>query len=183
MKKINKIYAIGLAALLAAALAIPAAFAQSAGTQNGQDGQAKQHHGRRGFGRGERFGGHGRGGGFGAFRGLNLTDAQKAQMKQIRQNHSESTKALRQELRTQMESLRQANQGGTFNEAQVAQKLAETSGLRAKLMGEQFKMRQEMLAVLTPEQKAQLEQRREQFKAKRGEWRAKRAEQKQSQNQ
>lgn len=177
MKKINKIYAIGLAALLAAALAIPAAFAQ------GQDGQAKQHAGRHGFGRQGHFGRHGRGMGFGAFRGLNLTDAQKAQLKQIGQNHSESTKALRQELRTQMQSLRQANQGDTFNEALVAQKLAESAGLRAKLMGEHFKMRQEMLAVLTPEQKTQLEQRREQFKAKRAEWRAKQTDKKPSQNQ
>ena len=36
-------------------------------------------------------------------------------------------------------------------------------------MGEQFKLRQEMLAVLTPEQKTQLEQKRAEFKAKRAE--------------
>ena len=31
-------------------------------------------------------------------------------------------------------------------------------------MGEQFKLRQEMLSVLTPEQKTQLEQKRAEFK-------------------
>ena len=41
------------------------------------------------------------------------------------------------------------------------------AGLQAKLMGEQFRMRQEMLSVLTPEQKTQLEQKRAEFKAKR----------------
>jgi Spy/CpxP family protein refolding chaperone len=50
--------------------------------------------------------------------------------------------------------------------------------LRAKLMSEHFKLRQEALAVLTPEQKAQLEQLREQFKARRGQFGGKRAERK-----
>jgi Spy/CpxP family protein refolding chaperone len=36
-------------------------------------------------------------------------------------------------------------------------------------MGEQFKMRQEMQAVLTAEQKAQIEQKRAEMKAKRAE--------------
>jgi Spy/CpxP family protein refolding chaperone len=65
--------------------------------------------------------------------------------------------------------LRQASEGGTFNEALATQKLTEAAGLRAKLMGEQFKMRQEMQSVLTAEQKTQLEQKRAEFKAKRGE--------------
>ena len=42
-------------------------------------------------------------------------------------------------------------------------------------MGEEFRMRQDMLSVLTTEQKAQLEQKRAEFKAKRagrGEWKS-----------
>jgi Spy/CpxP family protein refolding chaperone len=38
-------------------------------------------------------------------------------------------------------------------------------------MGEQYKLHQEMLSVLTAEQKAQLEQSRAQFKTRRGEMR------------
>jgi Spy/CpxP family protein refolding chaperone len=49
----------------------------------------------------------------------------------------------------------------------ATQKLQESASLQAKLMGEQFRMRQEMLSVLTPEQKTQLEQKRAEFKAKR----------------
>jgi Spy/CpxP family protein refolding chaperone len=37
-------------------------------------------------------------------------------------------------------------------------------------MAEQFKLRQEMLAVLTPEQKAQFEQLQQEFKAKRAQF-------------
>ena len=36
-------------------------------------------------------------------------------------------------------------------------------------MGERFKMHQEMQALLTPEQKTLLEQKRAEFKARRGE--------------
>jgi Spy/CpxP family protein refolding chaperone len=110
-------------------------------------------------------------------RQLNLTGAQQEQMKQIRQSFSQRTQSLRQELRAKRQELRQANQGGAFNEALATQKLTEMAGLQAKLMGEGFKLRQEMLAVLTPEQKAQLEKTREQFKSKRAERRSRQGEQ------
>jgi Spy/CpxP family protein refolding chaperone len=42
------------------------------------------------------------------------------------------------------------------------------ASLEAKLMGERQKLHQEMLSVLTTEQKAQLEQSKAQFKARRG---------------
>ena len=101
------------------------------------------------------------------FRDLNLTDDQKTKMKQIGQSFRERTKSLRQELRAKRQELRQASEGGTFNEALATQKLQESASLQAKLMGEQFKMRQEMQSVLTPEQKSQMEQKRAEFKAKR----------------
>ena len=66
------------------------------------------------------------------------------------------------------QELRAASEGGTFNEALATQKLQEMAGLQAKLMGEEFKNRQEMLSILTPEQKTQLEQKRAEFKNKRG---------------
>jgi protein CpxP len=103
------------------------------------------------------------------FRGLNLTDDQKAKMKQIGESYRQNTASLRQELKTKRQALRKTNEGGTFNEALATQTLQDTAGLQAKLMGERFKLRQEMLAVLTPEQKTQLDQKRAEFKAKRSE--------------
>jgi Spy/CpxP family protein refolding chaperone len=146
---------------MAIALAIPLAMAQSSDVQSGSP---TQHEGK------GRFGPHqGRhGGGMGmAFRKLNLSDAQKAQMKQLHQNYRERTQALRKELHAKMQALREANKGGAFNEALATQTLTETAPLRAKLMGERFKLRQEMMSVLTTEQKTQLAQMREQWKAKR----------------
>jgi protein CpxP len=176
MKKISKLYALALAALLAVGSVGTYALAQS-GT--GQNDQTKPGVGKRGFGEGRGQRGPGRQGrgqfGMMGLRALNLTDAQKAQIKQLHETHRQNMQSVRAELRTKMQELRQANQNGTFNEALAAQKLAETAPLRAKLMADRFKLQQDTLALLTPEQKTQFEQMRERFKSNRGE-RGKRSE-------
>lgn len=174
MKKLGKIKTLTIASLSAVALAAPIALAQSTSTSQDQQQVTGERHGGRGKGWGK---GEGRGKGWAGerggrmhgmmFGGLNLTDDQKAKMKQIGQSFRERTQSLREQLRAKRQELRQANESGTFNEALATQKLQESAGIQAKLMGEQFRMRQEMLSVLTPEQKTQLEQKRAEFKAKR----------------
>src|SRR5262245_47636599 len=121
MKKISKLYALALAALLAVGSVGTYALAQS-GT--GQDDQTKPRAGRRGFGEGRgqrgpgRHGrGHGQGFGMMGLGALNLTDAQKAQIKQLHETHRQNTQSVRAEMRTKLQELRQANADGTFNEA------------------------------------------------------------------
>jgi Spy/CpxP family protein refolding chaperone len=92
-------------------------------------------------------------------------------MKSIRESFAERNKPLHEQLRAKRQELRQASEGGTFNEALATQKLTEMASLEARLMGERFKLHQETLSVLTAEQKAQLEQSKAQFKARRGEMR------------
>jgi protein CpxP len=125
-----------------------------------------ERHGGRGKHGGRGWGGMRRGG---FFKQLNLTEDQKAKMKTIRESFAERNKPLREQLRAKRQELRQANEGGTFNEALATQKLTEMASLKAKLMGERAKLHQEMLSVLTAEQKAQLEQSKAQFKTRRGE--------------
>jgi periplasmic protein CpxP/Spy len=156
MGKLNRMHGIALAAVMALAIAVPFAIAQSKDA-----GGQKQRHAE-GFERGMRGGGPMAG----AFRNLDLTDAQKTQMKQIRESHSQSLRPLMEQIRAKRQEIRQASEGGTFNEALVTQKLSEIAPLEAKLMGEQFRLHQETLAVLTAEQKAKLEQSREQRKSK-----------------
>ena len=158
---------LAIATLSAIALAASIAVAQTVtpnqGTgQDNQRGQRREWRGRRGDHQGMRGM---RAGGF--FRNLNLTDDQKAKMKQIRQAFAQSNKPVREQLRAKRQELRQASEGGTFNEALATQKLTEMASLQAKLMGERHKLHQEMLSVLTAEQKAQLEQSRAQFKQRR----------------
>ena len=162
MKRLGKIRTLAVASLSAIAVAAPIAIAQTG--QGGTDGQQTPHAERReGHGR---HGGHRGGRGFG-FRGIELTDDQQARLQQLRQSFGERTRPLREQLRAKRQELRQAEQGGTFNEALATQKLTEAAALEARLMGEQFRLRQESLAILTPEQRTQLEQRREQRKQRR----------------
>ena len=69
---------------------------------------------------------------------LNLTDDQKAKMKQIRESFMESNKPLFEQAESKRQELRQASEGGTFNEALATQKLTDMAGLQAKLMGEEI---------------------------------------------
>ena len=164
---------LAIASISAIALAGSIAVAQTVTTdQNTQQQDQRMEH-RGGQGKEGKHGGRGWGGmregGF--FRQLNLTEDQKAKMKQIHDSFAERNKPLREQLHAKRQELRQASEGGTFNEALATQKLTEMASLEAKLMGEQFKLHQETLSVLTAEQKAQLEQSKAQFKARRGEMR------------
>lgn len=154
MSKLSRIQKVAIAAVMAIAVAVPVAIAQS-----NEAGHEK--------GRG-RWGEHGRRGGRGmmGFRNLDLTDAQKAQMQQIRESHSQNLRPVMEQIRAKRQEMRQANEGGTFNEALVTQKLIEIAPLEAKLQGERFRLHQEMMSVLTPEQKTQFDQSRQQFKSK-----------------
>jgi periplasmic protein CpxP/Spy len=158
----GRIKTFAIATASAIALAASIAVAQTVTTNQGtQQGPRAEHRG----GRGKGWGGM-REGGF--FKQLNLTDDQKAKMKQIRESFAETNKPLRDQLRAKRLELRQASEGGTFNEALATQKLTEIAPLEAKLMGAEHNLHQEMLSVLTAEQKAQLEQSRAQFKGRHG---------------
>lgn len=163
MGKPNRVHAIALVAALALAIAVPFAIAQSKGTGGQKGGHA--------YGQG-----HGRGGGgrmAGAmFRNLDLTDAQKTQMKQIRESHAQTLRPLMQQIHAKRQEIREASKSGAFDEALVTQKLTEVAPLEAKLMGEEFRTHQEMLSVLTAEQKTKLEQLKDQQKTRWSERRA-----------
>lgn len=162
MKKLGKVKVLAIASLSAVVLTVASiAVAQSVKTGRG-DGQ-----GRRGAWQGEGM----KRGGFGGdrlFARLNLTDDQKAKIKQTRQSFMESNKPLFDQLKAKRQELRQASEGGTFNEALATQKLTEMAGLQAKLMGARIQLHQQMLSVLTPEQKTQLEQLKTQSRGHRG---------------
>jgi periplasmic protein CpxP/Spy len=163
--------------ILAAALGLAGAvgFAQQQTTQ-GQQGVAQ--------GRGERkWRGAGRKG-FGGRRGflagrfaekLNLTDAQKEQMKQIATRYRETARAKRQQGRAGRRGGGfDAFNGGTFDEAAVRAAAQARANARVEMQVTRARMMYEMYNVLTPEQKAQLAAERQQWEQKRQEWRARR---------
>ncbi len=136
------------------------AFAQEGRSKGGFDGR-KTH-------------GRGHGGGAGFLRGLDLSEAQQAQIKQISDRYDENMRGLRDQLR----SLRRDSDSsdGVFNEGAVRQAAQARANLEVELEVARARMKSEIHAVLTPEQKAQLSQRREEMKQRRQQWKNKRTE-------
>jgi periplasmic protein CpxP/Spy len=92
------------------------------------------------------------------FRQLNLTDAQRDQMRTIRQKRLEALKSQREELF----KMREKRIAGTFSPADEARVKALREEIRTAMSG----IRAETEAVLTTEQKARLEQLKTEHKAR-----------------
>lgn len=159
----------GLVAILSAA-----AFAQTttAPQSSGTDAEGRRRlegrmhkEGRMGGGRGgERSGRHGierR-----ALHQLNLSDAQRGQLREIEARYGQGFKTQRQELRQLLE-LRQGGATLTPEQQQRAQQL------RGEVRDNGERMRAEILALLTLEQRDQLKRMREESEARRKERREK----------
>ncbi|MEZ5344568.1 MAG: Spy/CpxP family protein refolding chaperone [Pyrinomonadaceae bacterium] len=153
------------------------------GQTEGKSMEGKKEFGKRGhhgkFGRGGKRGPRGGMMGMG-FRGIDLTDAQKEQLKAIRTANREASKPLMEQMRANQMELRKLSEAGTFNEAAV-KALAEKQGdLHAQMIVSKQKVRAESFAVLTAEQKAKLAQMKADFAKKMEERKAKWAEKRNS---
>src|ERR1041385_657262 len=157
MKKLGKAKWLAIASLSAVVLLVASlAVAQKVKTEM-QDGKGRRAWHSEGMKRGSRHSGA-------LFSRLNLTDDQKAKLKEMRQSFGSTNKPLMAQLRAKRQEFPKASEGGTFNEALATQKLTEMAGLQAKLMGARFQLHQQMLTVLTADQKAQLDHLKAQFK-------------------
>jgi Spy/CpxP family protein refolding chaperone len=95
-------------------------------------------------------------------RDLNLSDDQKAAIQKINQSFEDSTKTLRDQLRT----LHQNDTDpmtGEFNEANVRAQAEARAKIQVELDVAHAKMMSQIASVLTTDQKAQLAARRQQF--------------------
>lgn len=166
----------GLALAGTMALSGIVGFAQQGTNQGTQDGgkeRAGRHEGHRGGGKG-RHGGMGLGFGGRFAENLNLTDAQKEQMKQIATRYRESAKAQRQQGGEGRRGGFDAFNGGTFNEAEVRAAAQARANAQVEREVTHARMMSEMYAVLTAEQKAQLATARQEREQKRQERRTRR---------
>lgn len=160
MSSKNKFFT-GLA-LSAAVLGFSIGAAAQDTTAPAKDPAKQEKHGRKMFGKG---GHHGMRGGFG-LRGIELTDAQKEQIRQIREANKPS-EAEMQEMRSIMETRRS---GGTLTEDQKARAQAFREQRRTKMEA----VHAQVLAILTPEQRQQLEARKAERQNRMKEFREKR---------
>ena len=116
-------------------------------------------------------GGFARGGGFdrggGELRGLNLTDAQRQQIRALHDQHREQTQAAATRLRTAMEAQRKAVETVPLNEGAIRATSQELAEAQTELAIERAKLHAQVVALLTPEQKAQAEKLRADREARR----------------
>ena len=147
----------GLIALLAAA-----GFAQNPPGAPSQ-GEGPREMRRMGRGNGRRHApGEPREGRLGLGR-LNLSDAQREQLRGIESRYAAAFRTRREELHALRQSRRQAGGG-----ALTAEQEARARQLREELRADAERMRGEMRAVLTDEQRRQLQASREELKQQRG---------------
>ena len=112
---------------------------------------------------------------------LNLTEAQQTQIKGIMAGEETKIKPLMQQLR-QNEQAEQANINGTFDENQARAFAGKQAQLTADLIVEKERMRSQVYAVLTPEQRQKAQQLMQERQQHRQERMKKHAEQTQQTN-
>ena len=144
----KSLIAVGL--LVATSLAVPALACPGGGACDGPRGGQGMQNGMQRMGQ-----------------DLNLTDTQKQEIKQIREDARSTMKAMRESMmanRDAMQKLDPADKGYT---AKVDKLAAEKGAIVEGMMKEHARVRSEISAILTPEQRAKQAQLHKERKAKR----------------
>jgi protein CpxP len=102
---------------------------------------------------------------FGPLAGLNLTDAQKEQIKKIHENFDESTRALREQMRALHDSDRADLLSGNFDEGTFRSAAEARAKIQVEMEVQHAKMMSQVATILTAEQKAQLAERHEHMRS------------------
>jgi Spy/CpxP family protein refolding chaperone len=107
--------------------------------------------------------GHQHGGHMGyMFKALNLTDAQKAQIKSIMQANRATNRPLMQQMAQNRLALLTATSNGAFDQAKVTALAAQQSQLAAQMTVQKESTQHQIYTqVLTPEQRATADQMRQ----------------------
>ena len=92
------------------------------------------------------------------FHQLNLSDAQKAQIKGIMTQERPTLKPLMQQMAQGENQLRTLELSGPFDEAQARTIATQQSQNMTELMVQRARVESEMIQVLTPDQKTKLAQ-------------------------
>jgi Spy/CpxP family protein refolding chaperone len=93
-------------------------------------------------------------------RGLDLTDAQQEQVRQLSQQSREQMRALMERMRTAQEARRQAVEAIPFNESQVRAAMRDLAEIEADLAVAQARLQNDIYALLTAEQQQRLQKMR-----------------------
>src|SRR5688572_18739825 len=100
-----------------------------------------------------------RGGGM-EFRGLDLTDDQRAQLRKIREARQPEFKAAGEKLGTARQGMRALIEADTINESAIRSKSQEVAAAEAEVAILNAKVRAESMQILTSEQQQKLKELR-----------------------
>ena len=174
-----RLVALSIAVVFVAAIAVVSLGAQQGPPQGRGRGMGPG----QGMGPGG-MGGPGSGRGFGMMRGpmgpggrgpmgqmlmhglgqLNLTDAQKEQIKAAMESHKDEFKAIADRMIASREALGDTVTAGGFDEAAIRAKAAEVAAVEADAAVLRAKVHAQVFALLTPEQQARANQLRAEAK-------------------
>ena len=118
------------------------------------------------FGRGGPGGPGGFGGVMGLLRQLDLSDEQRAQVRQVMESHSDALKALGDRLQAAHRAENDAVTAAQFDEQLVRAKAADLAAVMADASVLHARIHGEVFAVLTPEQQAKAAELKAQFQAR-----------------
>lgn len=111
--------------------------------------------------------GHGHRGGIEkALRGLDLTAEQKSKVKEIMETSRASIQPLMEQSRANHERMRGLGSDGNFDQAQIETIAADQGRIAAKMIVEKGRIKAQIFAILTDEQKAKAETMRTKFEEK-----------------
>jgi len=127
-------------------------------------------------GRGGRFGGPMGGGDFGMV-ARSLTDAQRDQVRAIREKHAGTIQPLMERVRTAREAVHTAITDGKSGSLQSL--AIEVGNAETELTYAQAQVETEIYALLTPQQKQQIAERRKEMETRRAEMTKRRQERQQ----
>ena len=94
------------------------------------------------------------------FRGLDLSDDQRAQLRKIREARQSEFKAAGEKLHAAREGMRALIESDSINESAIRAKSQEVAAAEAEVAILNAKVRAESMQVLTSEQQAKLKERR-----------------------
>ena len=105
--------------------------------------------------------------------GLNLTQAQRDEIRTLREAQRKDAQPLREKMRAARQQLREAMRADVPDEAAIRSAAGAVAALQADQAVRQARARTQFLSVLTPEQQARMQQARERAaqRAQRPMWR------------
>jgi len=92
------------------------------------------------------------------FHAVNLTDAQRTQIKQLHENAKPAMKPIFEQLRQNHEAMIQLVTSGNFDQAKAQALAAQSSQLMSQLEVQRASITAQAYQLLTPEQKTQMSQ-------------------------